>query len=131
MTTRRSELDSIILRHDADDNCTCSGKEHNQPTLVEDLMAWADRWTAAYQVSAPTSERKRVSKVEIKEVLFDEAHWLSAEAADAIAGSIMALLGVEEEKPKLCKCMDEYNYRTNWKFCPFCGAPRPVEKGSG
>ena len=181
--TRRSELEQIIQNY-------CPIKHEY---MKEELERWADRWAGrpsraairnllssdlSYDGTtdailalypAPTSERKRVSRTEIKEILFDEADWLSAEAADSIAGSLLALIGVEEEyvnfsdkskrliqgtpilrclhdgcnlwkghdrtveekKPIWCKCMDEYNYITNWKFCPFCGAPRPVEKGRG
>lgn len=101
---------------------------------VADVRGFADRILALYP--APTSEKKRVSRREIRELL--DRHKVKTEphysppgcsASDCLMDDLCALFGVEEEKPEWCTHMNKAWMKENpWDFCPYCGSIRPEKR---
>ena len=98
----------------------------------------------------PSPERKRVSREQIERVLdkYVLPTCTQGQAKRNVLADLCFILGVEEEKP--ARWCDHWKYsqymgwsevtdgpttrpvpHDNYKFCEFCGTPRPDERGGG
>ena len=134
--------------------------------FIESIMAWATRWagrpsyrevelvllthrligtvidpTPAIEAILdlyPARAPKRVTMEEIYNAVSKHCA-CPITVPSQITDDIYCLIGVKEEKPKWCECMDKMNQpknplaipsivaaTENWEFCPICSAPRPA-----
>ena len=151
---RREELKKILYSHGINNYDIPGGEPaaissgHWCFRILTDVMNWADRWTAAYQVPAP-EQQKKVSRESLQLFLSCKAdhagfaHMLfksDCNQCQEVLDSILALLNGEEE-PSWCGCWKRCGKAwkrvggneallsdwalNDWKLCPICGKERP------